>query len=41
VSASGGGKVSVSVKDIVNSQKVQQQVKAVKELADSLSKKVA
>jgi hypothetical protein len=41
VSASGGGKVSVSVKDIVNSPKVQQQVKAVKELADSLSKKVA
>jgi hypothetical protein len=41
VSASGGGKVSVSVKDIVNSPKVLQQVKAAEELAANLSKKVA
>ena len=39
VSTSGSGKVSVSVKDIVNSPKVQRQVEAVKEIAASQSKK--
>ena len=35
LSFSGGGKVSVSVASIVNSQKVQNQVAAVKEIAMS------
>ena len=39
VSTSGNGKVSVSVRDIVNSPKVQRQVEAVKEIAASQSKK--
>jgi len=39
VSASGGGKVSVLVKDIVSSPKVLVQVKAAERLAASQSKK--
>ena len=39
VSTVGNGKVSVSVRDIVNSPKVQQQVKAARELAASQTKK--